>query len=198
MEINVEINEIDNVCREYAGFHRLVNTKLSTLFKIQYFLMYKDGGFDLLSINNMVMNIDRGKKIEGTKNTNQFGHEPLNRFYHQHIFDLKHLPGNIVNEIRFKESKILPELKALCERYIGKSVDEKFINEASSILVIETMNNRIKGNRFTGEWMIYAKKNEMNYMLCFSEHTKGDGDIMLYNAIKKYCYNEFPFLFEKL
>lgn len=55
---------------------------------------------------------------------------------------------------------------------------------------------RVKQKNLTGEWLIFAKYENLNYYLCFTQHSSTkDGDEAIFAMIKEYCENQYPFLF---
>jgi hypothetical protein len=194
---NYTVNEVNEFCNEYAGLDRLKTTKTSLLFKFQYFDLYKQGIWDLLAIKDAIWNIDNNVIDKtGMKPDKPFSEYPLLGLWKKHWFDLNFINGNLINDLQSRNSygkkKVNDELQ---ER--GSMTP----TEVAISLFYESLNGRIGNDKYTGEWIVYHKKDNAKIILTFANHHEGnnrkDGDQNIYERIKSSCKEEFPEIFTK-
>lgn len=79
------------------------------------------------------------------------------------------------------------------KRDISKII-EKYQDNLSAIMTemqYQAMYEKHKNNKMTGEWIVFAKYNDINYYLCLAVHEEsGVNDINTYNILKP-CFDEF-------
>lgn len=71
----------------------------------------------------------------------------------------------------------------------------KYPDNLSAIMTdmqYQMLNEMGKDNNMTGEWIVFAKHNEINYYLCLAVHNEnGKNDETIYSFLKP-CIAEFP------
>ena len=56
-------------------------------------------------------------------------------------------------------------------------VDDKFINHISTGMSFKALEERSKGHKLTGEWIVFQKYEGKNYYLTLAAHNEGDDKI---------------------
>lgn len=72
---------------------------------------------------------------------------------------------------------------------------EKYPDNLSAVMTemqYQALHEKHKNNEMTGEWIVFAKYNDINYYLCLAVHEgSGENDINTYNILAP-CFDEFP------
>lgn len=160
--------------------------------------------YHLPSILDMLDYHDKGKKV----NVRQFKKEPLSKLMHLHHNQSTFIQQNVVNYwvSKVKESGLAEEdyqeklLNTLYQEFLTKyPMDIAYPKAIISLLNKIHMEASFKNseNR-TGEWIVFAKKNGINYYLCLATHkeAKKYKDTVIIDRIRP-CLDEFPELREE-
>lgn len=129
-----------------------------------------------------------------TKPATQYKHQPLQGLWHKHYHQAQHLIKNDglywgIDESLKKQdhSKLDAMIKNTIKEYnlkIGDLLTDEFFARMSHKFIFEPIENRLQKSKATGDWIIFAKNNNVNYYLTVAFHDEADEDI--YNRIKKY------------
>lgn len=132
-----------------------------------------------------------------TKPQKQFRREPLFPFWHKHFFSARNLIANVM--VRWNMSgggnndlqKLIDEI---AEKYGDNP--EVWPNQLVRHLVDGGFEERLVRG-LTGDWLVYAKHDGINYYLDLATHQEGAGDAAssLYEKLRNGCLAEFSFLF---
>lgn len=142
-------------------------------------------------IHNLELN-KNSRTVEAT----QFKHLPLRGLWKKHFFQSSFIPKIISNVWKFG-SKRSKKLDSLIKELRKITTDpEKLSKLIAQKVVPETFNNRESLGILTGEWVVYAKVNDINYYLTVATHDETDLEIR--KRIDINCIEEFPFLLEVL
>ncbi len=187
-EIDIFFNEI--------FYENYTNLKFSYLFKTEAYLLYKNNQFYDFEYRQTIADISFGRKENtGVKKDSQFERPPLKGFWKKHIFVSRNVSMNMISEIVDNRTSTHKEIDKLFEMHNGQPL-ETIKNELIELLVLGSINNRSAESRMTGEWIIYAEKEEIKYVLTMANHKEGknqrESDQNIYNRIDKICFNEFP------
>jgi hypothetical protein len=120
-----------------------------------------------------------------TKPAKPFSGPVLSGLLHKHYFDAAFIPQNIENQWRSSD------LDERCRVALtDPSVpDEKKAGYLAHDMIINSYVIRSQSNELTGEWIVFAQLEEVNYYLTLGKHTEDDKDIL---ARALSCCNEFP------
>lgn len=135
-----------------------------------------------------------------TKPESQFRRPPLASFWHKHFFSARNLATNVTTRWNMENGgnndlqKLISEVAASH----GNEPDA-WPNQLVHRLIVEGFEDRFRRG-LTGDWIVYAKHDGLNYYLDLATHQEGVGDAasLLYAKLKDGCHAEFPFLFEKI
>lgn len=135
----------------------------------------------------------------GTKEPSLFTRSVLSGLWHKHHREIgiRSMAMNLQHALR---EHGIPSLEAMVkeaeesgeDRYITEDV----VNQIAHDAVIGNYERRSDADRLTGEWIVFAKKEDKNYYLCLGKH--GSGDAVTRQKIESVCVVEFPFLAEIL
>lgn len=148
--------------------------------------------------------LDELDYLEGIRSTTRtkpeasFKHPALKPLLHKHFSSSKHLLKNI--EVRWNlvggGNKDLDRLIREVAQEHGDNFD-RWVGNLTHRLVIDGYEERAKRG-LTGDWIIYAQHEGMNYYLDLATHEEGVGARAndLARKLRDGCEAEFPFLFD--
>lgn len=196
---NVSEEEVSQFKDCHIGFCHVDMSRVSQLLVIQLASISKHRIYNSFSITDVIQELEgfgRGCK----QRAEQFKHLPLKGFWKAHFHDAKFIPKNIINHwgLEFESS---PKLQAFCAR-VAYDEDKSpsrlgWQGRLAHELTIGAYHERTRKKGLaglTGEWIIFAKHNELNYYLCISRHTSGKGDQDVFNFLKLLREHEYSFL----
>lgn len=137
------------------------------------------------------------KGVQGiTKAADQFKHEPLRGLWKKHFTQTSWMPRNLLNELKV-DSKKSEKLEGIINETRKEFSDtQQFAAQIAHRVTIEAYENRVRKKEMDGEWIIFAKRENINYYLAVSHHTKTrDDDAKLYRSLIENCKDQFPFIF---
>lgn len=152
---------------------------------------------DIFSVLDEIDYLEGITSFSRTKKESQFKNPPLFPFWHKHFFSAQHILKNI--GVRWDMShggnKDLEVMISDVAKNYGDQPDV-WINHLAHTLVIEGYEERAERG-LTGDWLIFAKCDGLNYYLDLATHEEGKADVShkLYEKLKNGCNAEFPFLF---
>lgn len=133
------------------------------------------------------------------KPSTQFLHPPLKGLWHKHYLGegVRPLAINLVKGLR---TYGLPSLSDSIKK-AKEAGKELYIEDVIGAITYEatheTYSRLAEDSKLTGDWLIYATHNGINYYLCIAKH-----DVRTHqetrNQIEALCCQEFPFLSELL
>lgn len=129
-----------------------------------------------------------------TKPATQYKYPPLKGLWHKHYHQAQHLIKNsglywgINDSSKIQDygklDKMISNTIKECNLKTGDILTDEFFARLSHKLIFEPIENRVQQSKATGDWIIFAKNNNVNYYLTVAFHNESDEDI--YNRIKKY------------
>jgi len=174
------------------GLDRIAKDRYSSLFVVNLMLLESINGVDPLQV------IDEIKALEGlglslqTKQEAEFKGMHLKGLWHKHF--LPALPSVLAHNITNHLGK--NGTQKVVEKVFSSSnspvITHDMINELAHDLVVGSMEERAAKDKLTGEWIVYAKENNVNYYLGIWRHDAGDEKIA--ETIKSTCVPQFSFL----
>jgi hypothetical protein len=194
---DVSEDEVNHFSRDHPGFCRVDMSRVSQFLLIQLASISKHRAYNSFSITDVIQELEgvgRGCK----RRFEQFKHPPLKGFFKAHFFDARFMVMNLINHwgLEFESS---PKLSSLISRVMDEEEKEPsrfgWQGRLAHEMTVGGYKERARKNRLTGEWIIFAKHNNLNYYLCISRHTKSkQGDQEIYDFLKILCEHEYPFL----
>ncbi len=157
-----------------------------------------DPYFDYFSVLDELDYMERIRPSSRTKAEQQFRKKPLHSLWHKHFFLAKHVPRNIVVRWNLNENgnrDLTNLLSEVTENY-GEN-PYMWPNYLTHRLVTQGFEERAERG-LTGDWIIFAKHDGMNFYLDLAIHEEGEecnADALL-QRIRNGSHAEFPFLFE--
>jgi len=180
------------------GFCGVDPSRVSRFLIAQLAAVSKHRIFNSFSVTDVIQQLEGVGRIGCAKREEPFKHSPLKGFWKAHFFDARFLMKNLTNHWGL-ESKESPKFDGLCSRVAVEEEkspsafdwQDRFAHE----LTIGGYKARAKRKKLTGEWIIFAKHDELNYYLCLAKHsTSKEDDSQIYALINAICAHEYPFL----
>lgn len=166
-----------------------IKARISKLFWLDLYVYNLVFHIDPKDVLSEIRDLESGKSDTETKPASKFSHEPIKGLWHKHFFCPRFVPHNIYNVFKGGGfEKIVEEMLAKESPIITEEMIFEFIDK----LTCESLEDRAKNNRLTGEWIIFAKHDAKNYYLCLNTHETCNQEI--FERVKKYCLKDFPFL----
>jgi hypothetical protein len=192
------VEELEQFCRVVYKSQDLSRSRLSSLLKAQLFVLHQYGDH-VHWIRQAIHDVDKNEvQSAGMKRDSQFEDPPLRGLWKKHVYDPAYEPLNIRNELTNSGSKTSEQIDELFALHRGErfpDIRDAFIN----LIATKPISNRQEMNELTGEWLIYARHEDFNYVLSLAGHKEGvnrrEGDQRIFDRIYKSCSAEFPFLF---
>ena len=192
---DVSEDEVFHFRNNHVGFCRIDINRLSQFLLIQLTSISKHRTYNSFSITDVIQELE--KVGRGCKQrVEQFNHLPLNGLFKVHFFDARFIARNLINHGRL-ELEHSPKFNSLYSRIVEK--EEKTPSKIGwhGLLAHEMTIGayEAKKNKRTGEWLIFAKHNNLNYYLGIFKHSKPkQEDQEIYDFLKALCEREYPFL----
>jgi hypothetical protein len=185
-------DEVSDFKKNHTGFCRIDMNRISGLLLIQLTAISKYRIYNSFSVTDVIQELEgvgRGCKPR----FNKFRHPPMNKFFKAHFFDARFLARNLINHwgLEFSNSPKLGNLLTRLEQTSENNWQGKVAHE----MVLGGYEERARKSKLTGEWIIFAKHNGLNYYLCICQHSKSpQDDGQIYGFLKQLCAREYPFL----
>lgn len=163
-------------------FSRLLSLQLATLYVTRMAHVHR-------ILDEIVVIETHEKAVSGAKQPAQFTQSPLKGLWHQHWFEPQFLAQNLINDLRSGEAdRLLAEMSeaANCGHDISRFAYD---------LIIRRYEGRYIVCKMTGEWIVFAKVDDINYFLTLAFHQEGrnrrEGDLKIFERARS-CLQEFP------
>ena len=135
--------------------------------------------------------------IPTTKPSKPFDEPPLDRFWHQHVTAPHHLLRNLAIRVAVRHggNTALDVMINDVARKHGQA-EEVWPRRLAHGLTTEAYEQRSADRRMTGDWLIFAKYQGMNYYLLYVPHPPDKSrDAEIYRRLERSCKAEFPLPF---
>ncbi|MBA2130566.1 MULTISPECIES: hypothetical protein [Stenotrophomonas] len=201
MEIGIRVhngNETEHLSPEkikgLAAFYELdtlIPHRYTSLLVVNLYLLDKVSGISPEQVINEIKSLEGLAPSQQTKPATEFRGSLLKGLWHKHF--LPALPSAFAHNIlnHFGKDGLAKLVEEVFDPVKSSTVTREMIDELSHRVVEESIVDRGAAEKLTGEWIIFAKEDGMNYYLCISPHASGDENIA--NHVKV-CAHEFPFL----
>mgnify|MGYP001082916273 CR=1 FL=1 len=194
---DVSEDEVTHFRNNHVGFCRIDMNRLSQLLLIQLTSISKHRTYNSFSITDVIQELEgvgRGCK----QRFEQFKYLPLKGLFKAHFFDARFMARNLINHwgLEFENSHKFNSLFSRVTEEEEKNPSRfGWQGRLAHEMTVGGYEERAKKNKRTGEWIIFAKHNNLNYYLCISRHSKSKPeDQEIYDFLKLLCKNEYPFL----
>lgn len=183
-----------------VGLYRVDCTRLSNLLLAQLTSVSKHRTFNHFFVTDVIRNLERGgRRGNCTRGEEPFEYLPLKGLWKVHFFDARFLAQNLRNHwgLAYEDS---PKFGELCSHVIQEEEQSPTVHgwpgRLAHEFIIGGCEQRAKKKQLTGEWLVFAKHENLNYYLCVTQHSSTkEGDEAIYALLKEYCENQYPFLF---
>lgn len=196
-------NSVDNLYRKLLADYlknNLRTGKISKLFFEQLLHLPETGmRYTYEWILDEIAYLEGIKKETRSLKAQNFRGDYLKGLWKKHFYIPRlHIAKNFANALKLEQedSKIIPEIfNATIKKYkLDETSSDKTKEKASDFMAkasVACMENK----KQSGDWIIFAKNNGINYYLCVVPHSNKspDDDIRIKELCKK-CIDEFPFL----
>lgn len=173
--------------------------RISVLFLLSFFGAYKAGRINPLEVAREIEALEKGETT-GLKPPIQNRYPPLKGLWHKHYMQpgIASLAINVQNGLKqfgipYVDRKVREAQEAGEERYFTIDDIAPIANDA----VQGNFQRRREAEQLTGEWIVFAKHERLNYYLTLATHDKTT-HAHERQLIENICYHEFPFLEEML
>lgn len=173
--------------------------RISALFLLSLFGAYKAGRVNPFQVAREIEALENGETT-GLKPPIQNRHPPLKGLWHKHYMQpgIASLAINVQNGLKqfwipYLARKVREAQEAGEERYF--TIDD--IAPIANDVVQGNFQRLREAERLTGEWIVFAKHEGLNYYLTLETHDKTT-HAHERQLIENICYHEFPFLEEML
>lgn len=204
--VNYPIEELEDLSNE-LGLGK-VTSRISKLLLIQISILLNAGGKNISKIIREIEifewpNIypERIPLKSTTKPEEKFKRQKLGGLYHKHFLedDVNSLLLNIakphISTCKYKKSDAPEVFDKLSEEIFNNIKEGDDVNHIINSYVYGGYKNSKSNSTLTGEWLVYAKEEGLNYYLCIGEH---GNDEIIRSQIDSICLNEFPFIKNQL
>lgn len=177
------------------GLEAIAHDRYSALLLLQLFASYKSRRLNPSKVIHEITSLESTDVISNTKPPEPFNGSALRGLWHKH-----YLPDGIRAMAINLRNGILKDGLPWFEKRVNDAVasgEEHFVTEEdiktiTYDAVSQNWTRRSTAKELTGEWVIYAKHEGLNYYLCLGEHSTGDQNLRA--NIEAICFTEFPFL----
>jgi hypothetical protein len=142
--------------------------------------------------------LERIAPNSSTKEATQFKRPPLHPFWHKHFTTPRHLIRNVGERWGLGKNGNR-DLAIMLEKVADTCGDqlERWPNRLVHELIISGLNDRLAAKRMTGDWIIFAKHEGLNYYLDLATHQEATrASDQLLAKLRNGSAREFPFLFQ--
>jgi hypothetical protein len=166
---------------------------------LDLFFSFEHGLVNPNAVLHEINYLEGKEKKSRAKEASMFKRHPLKGLWHKHYYDgsISALANNVKNALHeyklpYFEKMIAEANDSGEERFVAVEDVPHIVNDAIS----GNLQRRSDDGKITGEWVVYACHEGINYYLCLARHN--DGDEKIRSKIESSCVFEFPFLGEIL
>ena len=179
--------------QEFAEIHRLsrlIPGRYSDLLLVNLYTLERQGVPPEAVIREIEI-LETGQ-ASYMKPASPFRKKPLKGLWHKHFLVTfpSSMGHNIINQLG--ENGIKNAVKSALDPKKSDVITPEMISDLVERIVSKPYEERFKSGKLTGEWLIYAPYNGVNYYLCLAGHLQNDHEI--YQNVKNVCCREFDWL----
>ncbi len=184
---------------EIVGLERAASGRYSVLLLLGLYGGIQSGQLNPAKVIHEIEALEGIRDCSRLKPASLFNHYPLRGLWHKHFLEdgLSSMARNLRRGMHKYGLPWLEQVVAEAE-VSGK---EQFLTEQDCAriahdAVVGHWERLTEDSALTGEWIIFAKHQGLNYYLCLGQHRSGDE--FLRSQIDVVCSREFPFLVDIL
>lgn len=197
--LRVTDEDIAHFKSDNPGFCGFDTSRVSRLLTAQLTSASKYRLFSSFSVTDVIQQLEGVGRGICSKEGEPFRRLPLLGLWKVHFFDARFLFKNLTNHwgLAFDDC---PRFKALCSQINAEEERSPskhgWQGRLAHELVVGGYEKKARKKKLTGEWIIFAKHEGVNYYLCIAKHsTSADYDRKILALVRAFCITEFPFLF---
>ncbi|MBE3765304.1 hypothetical protein HJ200_17165 [Vibrio parahaemolyticus] len=179
-----------NDYRSRIGIDHAIAGRYSNMFLADIYQHERIFGISSDEVLEAIKEEESGENLYGAKASTPFNRYPLKGLWHKHYISARFIPHNIYNAMQ--RGNLERIVREVYDPKISPVATEEMGHELANRVVTETLRDKRRKSKMTGEWIVFAKYQGKNYYLCMGTHKMKD--IELRNKIDLVCVKEFPFL----
>jgi hypothetical protein len=191
-------SELHQSIVEFKAMIRLddiLDDRYSLVFLLDLYFAFENSEINVDALMHEVKFLEGQLSDSKTKPASKFLRPPLQGLWHKHFYDssISGMAQNVKNalnsySIPYFEKKIEEARESGEEKYMTVEDIPHLVND----IVTGNLKRRSEEQKITGEWLVYAAHEGVNYYLCIAKHREGDANIR--KRLDSTCFYEFPFL----
>ena len=187
-----EVEKYRDFIIEYAQISGI----MTNVFIVDLICHEKVHGINPFQIFQSLKDEENSTNNSSLKKSARFKRAPLKGLWHRHYFSGRFIPLNVQNENSKKKlhNIVSKTIKGIDLSSLNETEMFELSGKIAKSIVLEPYEKRKSRGDLTGEWIVFAKYNGLNYYLCLATHNQGDENII--KTIKEFCIPEYPFLSE--
>jgi len=181
--------------QKIAKIDEIIKNRYSISFLLDAFFAFENGSLNIDTVMYEIKFLEGLEQTSRTKKATQFRRPPLKGLWHKHYFDgsISALAQNVKNAL---DSYGMPYFENMVNE-VKASGEERFVTPEDvphivNDVVTLNLQRRRNDQKTTGEWLVYAIHENVNYFLCLAKHSEEDAQIR--SKIDSSCIYEFSFL----
>ncbi len=198
-DISEQISAEFEVIVQATRLEQIAQGRISVLFLLSLFGAYKADRIDPFQVAAEIEALEKGETT-GLKPPIQNRYPPLKGLWHKHYMQpgMASLATNMQHGLKqfgipYFAQKVREAQEAGEKRYLILDDIAPIVDDA----VRGNFQRLRKAEKLTGEWIVFAKHEELNYYLTLATHDKTTHEHER-QLIENICYREFPFLEDML
>lgn len=180
---------------ESIGLEALIPGRYSYLLVLHLFVGVNAGNVNPFKVIDQIKYLEGLQNSSGLKSATQFKHPPLAGLWHQHFLmnGVSSMARNLSKGLRkFGMPWFENEVAELAKNGEERCLTELDIKRMTHDAVHENWLRLQESESLTGEWILFAKHEDLNYYLCLGTHKSGDD--FLRSEIDLIAQTQYPFL----
>lgn len=185
----VTSSDLDSFSRAFVTDEK-VRSRCSERFLLDLYVYAETDGLNPAVVIEEITNLDANSEQSRTKPASVFSRLPLKGLWHKHFFSSHFIAKNM--QIANGKGNIEAIVEQVFKNYEGmdKTVDNCFaVAKEIAAGNQRLFDNRAGNDQLTGEWIVFAKVDNLNYYLCLEFH--GSDDQTIYDKVIAACKNDF-------
>ncbi len=180
------LEQYRDYCLAQAPRARPFAKRIATCFWLDLYVL--DQRYHILprEVLDPIISLEEGETVAGLKPATQFRRKPLQGLWHKHWTSSRFMAANLLAAmVRDDPEKLIWEIANE-----GDLLNEEIIEQIVHRFTTVAYEKRWAANQITGEWIVFLKRDGLNYYLCLGTHQTGDE--RLHDKIRAMCFSDFP------
>lgn len=188
----VTSSDLDSFSRAFIPDEK-IRRRCSERFVLDLYVYAETDGLNPAVVIEEITNLETNSEKSRTKPATAFSRLPLKGLWHKHFFSYHFIAKNM--QIANGRGNISAVIDRVLKKYDG--MDNTIENCSSIAREIAAGNqqlfeSRSDSNQLTGEWIVFAKVDGLNYYMCLEFHDSDDQAV--YDKIIAACKQDFEAL----